>query len=62
MQTARKLNADSEWDGIAQTMKKSFVKAQEQAEANQKELKKENQELNAKFNKEMAEIKFLKNF
>ena len=40
MQTTINLNADSEWDGIAQTMKKSFVKVQMQAEANQKELKK----------------------
>ena len=83
MQTAINLNADSEWDGIAQTIKKSLVKVQVQAEANQKELKKELnekfedskkelnmkldakfedskkeiQELNAKFDKEMAEIK-----
>ena len=69
MQTTINLNADSEWDGIAQTIKKSLVKVQVQAEANQKELnakfeksEKENQELNAKFDKEMAEIKFMKKF
>ena len=46
MQTAINLNADSEWDGIAQTIKKSLVKVQVQIEASQKELKKE---LNEKF-------------
>ena len=54
MQTAINLNADSEWDGIAQTIKKSLVKAQVQAEANQKEL-------NAKFDKSEKEIQELKN-
>ena len=92
MQTTTNLNADSEWDGIAQTIKKSLVKVQVQAEANQKELKKElnakfedskkelnmkldakfedskkeiqqlKNELNAKFDKEMADIKFMKKF
>ena len=38
MQTAVNINADSEWDGVAQTIKKSLVKVQEKAEANQKEL------------------------
>ena len=38
MQTAVNLNANSEWDGIAQTIKKSLGKAQYLAEANQKEL------------------------
>jgi len=56
MQTAINLNADSEWDGIAQTIKKSLVKAQVQAEANQKELKKE---LNAKFEDSEKEIQEL---
>ena len=52
MQTAINLNADSEWDGIGQTMKKSFVKAQVQVEELEKKLdakfdnsEKENQEL-----------------
>jgi DNA replication protein DnaD len=68
MQTAINFNADSEWNGIAQTIKKSLDKVQKKIEANQKELKKENQELKnelntnqkeliAKFDKEMAEIK-----
>ena len=65
MQTAINLNADSEWDGIAQTIKKSLVKVQVQAEANQNELKKENQELNmkldAKFEDSKKETQELKN-
>ena len=50
MQTAVNFNADSEWDGVAQTIKKSLDEVK-------KELKKE---LNDKFEdskNEMAEIK-----
>ena len=51
MQTAINVNADSEWDGVAQTIKKGLGKVQnevedvkkslEKSEANQKELKKQ---------------------
>ena len=47
MQTAINLNADSDWDGIAQTIKKSLVQVQVQAEANQKKLENEMAEIKA---------------
>ena len=63
MQTAINLNADSEWDGIAQTIKKSLGKVQVQIDANQKELNMKldtnQKELNAKFEKSEKEIQEL---
>ena len=41
MQTAVNINADSEWDGVAQTIKKSLVKVQEQVEELEKKVEKE---------------------
>ena len=57
MQTAVNLNANSEWDGIAQTIKKSLGKAQDLAEANQKELRQENKDLRNDLNSKIDGVK-----
>jgi len=57
MQTAVNLNTDSEWDGIAQTIKKSLGKAQDLAEANQKELRQENKDLRNDLNSKIDGVK-----
>ena len=48
MQTAVNLNADSEWDGIAQTIKKSLGKVQTEVEDVKKELNSKMVEMNSK--------------
>ena len=57
MQTAVNVNADSEWDGVAQTIKKGLGKVQEEVEDVKKELNSKLDGVKNDMKSEMAKIK-----
>lgn len=57
MQTAVSVNADSEWDGVAQTIKKGLGKVQNEVEDVKKELRNDMKKIETNLNSKLDGVK-----